>query len=487
MRMMMTRFLLATSAVWCAVSSAAQAQRAVLVRDLAPVDAASSARFARIMNIRVLHDGTVLVNDAGRRQLIALDAALGNALTVLDSTTTAYGRSPGVLVRGRADSLLLISRSLMAVIDPAGRAVGATMAAQKPLITSMQMGNAGMDADGNFAYRAMVSTTLRPASARPDSAGGSGSAPATPPPNADSARAPRMGYLVRGDFMTRTLKKVTAYRQEPMATMSMIKDASGRSTVRTVIHPLPPNDDYVVLSDGTVAVVRNDDYHVDFYHPDGTTYSGPPIAFSRRTLSIAARQAIIDSARTEQLNAEAAGIMIGVREASAVAAAVNVARATGVSGKKIGESYQVNVVRADSVAAGTITPTRAPTVPPSGAGAPPNSAPASAGQLPFATRASDLEYVPLADIPAVYPVYLGAGLVADEQDNIWVRTTAVDPRREGAGMHDVLNNRGVLVLRVRVPAGKTIVGFGDNMVFLTSQDARDVKLERAPLPGGIPR
>ena len=45
-------------------------------------------------------------------------------------------------------------------------------------------------------------------------------------------------------------------------------------TVTSEINPMPIVDDWAVLSDGSIAIVRGQDYHVDFLNADGTIAIG---------------------------------------------------------------------------------------------------------------------------------------------------------------------------------------------------------------------
>src|SRR5205807_944808 len=62
-------------------------------------------------------------------------------------------------------------------------------------------------------------------------------------------------------------------------------------------NPLPAADDWAVLSDGTVAVVRSHDYHVDWVHPDGTIISTPKMSFDWRGISLEQKEHIRDSVK----------------------------------------------------------------------------------------------------------------------------------------------------------------------------------------------
>ena len=62
------------------------------------------------------------------------------------------------------------------------------------------------------------------------------------------------------------------------------------------INPMPEVDDWAVLPDGTIAIVRKD-YHVDFVDADGKRTSAPKIPFDWQRLTDSAKIAVIDSAK----------------------------------------------------------------------------------------------------------------------------------------------------------------------------------------------
>ena len=63
------------------------------------------------------------------------------------------------------------------------------------------------------------------------------------------------------------------------------------------IDPIRFADDWALLSDGSIAIVRADDYHIDWVDPDGRRRSTPPMAFDSHVLSSDEKAAIVDSTR----------------------------------------------------------------------------------------------------------------------------------------------------------------------------------------------
>jgi hypothetical protein len=75
-------------------------------------------------------------------------------------------------------------------------------------------------------------------------------------------------------------------------------------------------------------------------------------------------------------------------------------------------------------------------------------------------------------------------MIPDVDGNVWILPSAPQP---GAGdaVYDVVNAKGELFERVRVPVGKSIAGFGPGgVVYLSSGDRQNgYYLERTKLPG----
>jgi hypothetical protein len=68
--------------------------------------------------------------------------------------------------------------------------------------------------------------------------------------------------------------------------------------ISPVINPVQTIDDWDLLPDGTIAIVRAD-YHVDFIDADGHRTSGPKIPFNWQRLTDSAKSALLDSARAD--------------------------------------------------------------------------------------------------------------------------------------------------------------------------------------------
>ena len=76
--------------------------------------------------------------------------------------------------------------------------------------------------------------------------------------------------------------------------------SGGQISIRA--QPMSPEDDWAVGADGTIALVRADDYHLDVVHPDGRVSHGPEVDHDRLRPRDAEKQAWLDEAAASGLN-----------------------------------------------------------------------------------------------------------------------------------------------------------------------------------------
>src|SRR5512143_2279131 len=115
---------------------------------------------------------------------------------------------------------------------------------------------------------------------------------------------PDSAALVRVDLATRKLD-TAAFFKIPKRKMSVTQTEHGMS-ITNEINPLPLVDDWAVLADGSIAIVRGQDYHVDFVNPDGSLTVSPKIPFDWQRLSDEDKAAVIDSAKARMEKARTA-------------------------------------------------------------------------------------------------------------------------------------------------------------------------------------
>ena len=421
-------------------ATVAGAQQPPAVRPLGTVAAASKAEFGPMLSVRHLKNGGVLVNDVQNRRVVMLDSTLSQATVVADSTpatATAYSGRSASLIPYRGDSTLFVDpQSLtMLVIDPLGN-VGRTMALPRSqdamMLGNSMVGGATWDGKG-IVYRTMnfqrMMMGMRP---------GAGGAP-QPPQMPDSTP------IVRVDLATRAVDTLGQIKI-PQVKFDIQRDENGRVNVSSIANPLPTVDDWAVLSDGSIALLRGRDYRVEFIRPDGTRESGPKIPFEWRRLSDEDKVALIDSvkAQRERMMAQVAS------HDSARGSAERGARGGGGGPPGGGDRIQI-------------------TMAPGGGGGGPG----------FMMGGRNMQFIPPEELPDYQPVFFAGAARADAEGNLWIRTTPTKAL-SGGPVYDVVNGKGILIDRVQVPADRQIVGFGEGgVVYLLSQTGTTRQVERA--------
>jgi hypothetical protein len=152
-------------------------------------------------------------------------------------------------------------------------------------------GRPGFDPKGRLIYRSM----LRPNMKMQQTPGGNQKMDMSPV-NADSSP------ILRGDFDTRTVDTVAWMKtpQQGRMAMEMKENPAGGAptlTLHMLINPFQMSDEWCVLSDGTIAVVRVHDYHIDWVDPDGKTRASPKMPIDWRRYTDSERTQRVDSIR----------------------------------------------------------------------------------------------------------------------------------------------------------------------------------------------
>ena len=422
-----------TSIALMLVSTAAAAQQAPPVRLINAADGSSKQVLGMVAAVRQLPDGKILVNDVQNRQLLLLDHSLANISIVADSTSggaSSYGIRAGGIIPYLGDSTLFIDPAglSMFVIDPGGkiaRVASVPRSQDAPSLGSNLQGSPALDAKGRIVYRGALGRFM-------PAPGAAGKGPMAFPDIPDSAA------LVRVDLGTRKLD-TAAFFKTPKIKMNVTQTERGMSMTNE-INPLPIVDDWAVLADGSVAIVRGQDYHVDFVNPDGSLTVSPKIPFDWQRLSDEDKTAIIDSTRT--------------RMEQARSAAASGAGQPAMGGRGGDGMIVMNLSTRDG------------------------SRTSSAGGA--ATSVSPLAFVSINEMPDYRPAFSQGAARADADGNLWVRTSATRAGSVGGGpIYDVINRKGEVVDRLQVPAGRQIVGFGKGgIVYMQARDDKAAWIER---------
>lgn len=459
------------------VVSTASAQ-SIKPRPLGAVQATSKELLGLPTVTRALPNGSVIVNDVARRRLLLLDPTLENYTVIADSTSgsvNGYGQRPGALIPYVADSSLFLdaTSSSFLVIDPAGK-VTRVMSPPRPndngAIASFTTGFPGFDANGRMVYR----TTIRPQIQQMRDG------------TIQMAPAPDSQPVLRVDLDTRRADTI-AYVRTPRRVQTPITMPNGATMNMQTEVPLATIDDWAVLSDGTIAIVRGQDYRIDFLKADGSKLRSEKVAFDWKRLSDDDKLAIVDSiqkarAAGPQLGGPGGGgpvMMFGGGDGARMVVGGG-GGGGGGRGDMVMTEQRMVVGAAAAVAAAapaTATASAAASAGSSnsatsassgrgGAGA--DSGRAAAGGPAAISGIPQLPAPAIADIPDYMPAFTATSARPDADANLWIRTTTPGAQA-GNVVYDVINSQGVLVDRVDVPKGMSIVGFGKGGVVYLSQ------------------
>jgi hypothetical protein len=416
----MQRFWLGTavSTLLCSagVASAQSARSAIPVRTLTPAVSTDSGLIKSLGALYVLSDGHVLVLDRWRMTLF--DSTLRRYRVLADTAADAPVKLSihGVgLVPFRRDSSVYVDlkAGTLTVVAPDGT-FGRTIAPPVGNDIGRLLRAKGFDPKGRIVY----------ATTRPDRPGASHSSEFDEAGKLTIIVRADTVPILRGDFETRSVDTVAMF-YGGVNRMYSVRLANGAgSMLGDVVNPLPQIDDWTLLPDGTIAIVRGQDYHIDWLGMDGKMTSTPKMPFDWKRISSEEKVALINSLK-----------------------------------------------RADS--------TRRANAPPPGprpAGAPPEI---DFAKLPFMT-------VEPSELPDYYPPIRFGQVRSDPDGNVWIlpSTSTLSQGTTAAGatgastalVYDVVNRKGVIVERVKLPAGRNLVGLAARGV---------VVMTYAPAPGVV--
>jgi hypothetical protein len=275
------------------------AQSTIPMRTIGPILATSTENVGQAVTVRATSDGHVIVGAGARQRVYAFDSTLKNFTMVADSgsgTGVLPIRTTG-LIPYLADSTLLpdVGANALLVLDASGKQVRsmAPPRAQDLIYLSIPaaFGRPGFDPKGRMIYRTNLPPNIRPT----PTPSGTQQVKLTPV-NADSAP------ILRGDFDTRRIDTVAWMKTPSQGRMAMeIKEnpAGGAPTVmmHMQVNPFNMADEWSLLSDGTVAIVRVHDYHIDWIDPDGTKRTSPKMPIDWRRYTDVERTQRVDSLR----------------------------------------------------------------------------------------------------------------------------------------------------------------------------------------------
>lgn len=406
----------------------------VPVVDLPAAKARTAVTFGAVLGVREAN-GTVLVNDSRRRQLFAFDTTLTKSRIVFDSiggNPNSYGSYQFALNPYLGDSSVvpdLDARTLL-VLDADGKVSKSIALPTVMDVASFAGTSTWSDSKGRLLYR--VGNMIH--------------MPASGTVGAYETFVDSIPVL-RADLDARrvdTVGRVANTKGE----YTKIDHTDAMKIIRTVIvNPLPSSDEWAVLTDGSIAFVRGYDYHIDWLRPDGSKVSTPKLPFDWK-------------------------------------------RVTDEEKKRLSDSTMEAHAEQNKLAAATRNAPPPPPAPPAGDGAATRTG-GGAGVTRAAYDGGGRLWVPLnyevvapADIPDYYPAVRQGSVTADRDNHLWVLPTTSAQSKNGELVYDVINTKGELFQRVRIPAGRLVAGFGKGGVvyLLVGDRTKGFYLERTRLP-----
>ena len=474
----------------------------VPVGTVGPVEARSPHAFTSLSMLRSLPDGALFVNDAQRRQLVRLDASLQQVTVIADTAAAPlpYGQRQAGMLSYLGDSTIIVDPSTLSfvVLNAQGKVVK-VMAPPRisdiNQLASMNLGSNAFDANGRLIYKntggnfggggggpgaAFGGAQRGQGGGAPGGGAGGGfggfgggaptasavpSARMTPPAQPDSVP------IIRADFDTRKADTL-AWIKVPRTDITMTTGDDGSVRMLAKVNPLPQGDDWALLADGTLAVIRVIDYHVDYFAADGTKSSSRKLPFDWRRISDDEKTKLVDS------------LKIVAKEATDRQAA---AAAAGGANNRGGFRASFEPVAAEKL---------------------PDYFPPIRAGTTLADRDGNLWLLPAtstiaAQLAQAMGAQGGGGFGGDRggdrggagggrgadaargasgvRDTSAARrdTTPPPPQPTFQLVYDVVNRSGELVERVKLPPNRTIAGFGlGGVLFLSARDGRNIYLER---------
>ncbi len=474
-------------------AGAAPARVGPPVQRIESATAVSTEPLGMQISIRELPDGRVLVNDIMRRRLLMMDSSMAVIGVVLDSMThvaNAYGTQAGALLPHAADSTLFVDRASLAmvVIDPDGRPVRTRavwrvedlgfFASPNP-----SSGRPGVDARGRIVYHVVEQQGPMPGPRDVAAARG------------QVVHGPDSAFVVAVDVATRQRDTIATVRLPKTAWMRA-QAPQGFIFSYPVINPLPQTDEWAMLADGSLAIVRGGDYSVEYLSPDGRRSAPVRIPFEWQRIADEEKDRMVDSVRT---TAERSAMQQFVTTTIIWANTVKrpyppafivpewYTPQPGLGrdwvlpeGLRLPEEYIYGCAEGEQ-----------PT--PSESGRPscmamPQFFMGFGGAMPQPTL-REVKVIPASDLPDYRPAFPPGAVRADGDGNLWIQSNPPRPM-PGGPVYDIVDRLGQLVNRLQLPPGYTLVGFGrGRVVYLMMRDAGGVRLARVRLrsssmPGG---
>ncbi|MEP6779448.1 MAG: hypothetical protein ABJC26_06115 [Gemmatimonadaceae bacterium] len=368
--------LVALSAI---VANTLFAQSPVRVVEVTPIEAKSASTFGNVFGVAALDGRRLLVDDGVKHQLVILDASLNQKSVLLDSTSegaSRYGYRAVPIIPYLADSLLFLDlySNALHVIAPSGNIVRVMALPSTSALVSVLVGPGVTDSRGNFYYR-LIAPMQKVIFDK--------SAPVKVVQPIDSSP------LVRVNFETRRVDTVGRVRVQIIPSIY-----SDGKTTHMLVNPITSLDEWSVLADGSIALIRGHDYHIDWIDPAGKKFSSEKLPFDWKKIADDDKRALMDSAKKA---IDKQSEMEFEREKALVAA-----------GKS--ESTELSAASAAAADGG-------------GGGGGGGYMPFPGYKPPTAPSYRVVDFVPLNEISDYYPPIRPNAAKADLDNNLWILPT----------------------------------------------------------------
>ncbi len=434
------------------------------IRPLGKATATSTDLMGAVSQVRALPGGRILVNDNLGRKVVLFEPGLSASKVVADTTSAtanAYSSRAGGLIAYKGDSTLFVDPISLAmlVIDGKGnvtRVISVPRPNEANALIGGPNGTPGFDAQGRLVYRAPPNFRI------------------VPPPGGDMSKMqipqmPDSVAVVRIALDTRVVDTV-AFLKITKTNITVTQTPNGGMSVTSTINPMQVVDDWAVTADGRVAVVRGQEYKIEWVDGKGAIAASNKIPFAWRRLDDSTKTAFIDSTKAamETLRQQAV-----TRAQAGGAGNMPIAFGPGGAGGAM-EMGAMGGMRIEINMRGGDGPRGA--APGASNGAPPTGGPTNI-QIP------PLNFVNPSELPDYAPPFTAGAVRADLDGNVWIRTSNV---YGGGSVYDIVNAKGELTDRVLLPAGRVIAGFGPGVVYMGFRDGTGVRIEMAPIRSATP-
>jgi hypothetical protein len=269
------------------------------IRPLGPIVATSSEAFQAVPTLRALSDGHVVASDPVRRRVVVLDSALARPMVALAASNppaSAFPARGGTLFPWRGDTTLVLDaagasftildgRGLVARVISVPRASDVSWLSSNGTLAVTSYGPPGIDSLGHLGYRTFVQ------------------------PSGYNQRTfvmswPDSAPVLSVSFDTRKADTMAYIKIPTPAPTVNTTDIDGTRRSILMSKPFELADDWAMLPDGTIAIIRWRDYHVDWVTQDHKRESSPKTAWNWVRMSDDDKSTLVDSLKTRNARAD---------------------------------------------------------------------------------------------------------------------------------------------------------------------------------------